>query len=355
MEPSNSPIINISEARHATGLDLVSAKEIVAENGSTYHELEEQTESKSHDVARKEAINYFCSIGYKVYPYGVGVSGDYTLADFLAIRESRIIFVEVLSDSNIKSETLARKSKLKKHGELCFVFFSGTKVSDEKNLLILKHDVQSWADVLYCRLNGWSGNFIQGSERASVSYDTTYQHGIIVDMSFTKTGRKLSVELKFITHLYENPFNTPISYPVLPRSYCYEKIYLDLFQSIERLSNRKIKYKSHKKDVHIRSIRQKSGLKMLGIDGRTAICLKSEYRGQEEIDEPYAWTYHPSSRDLPVNDFYGVFILEKTGPQGLRDIIKAINEFGLTIRCSEQDKADAFVFLEKQQVSEGKA
>ena len=39
-------------------------------------------------------VEFFCSIGYKVYPHGVGVLGEYTLADFLAIREGRTVFVE---------------------------------------------------------------------------------------------------------------------------------------------------------------------------------------------------------------------------------------------------------------------
>ncbi len=352
MKLSDYPIIDICKARTVTGLSLVSALEVVTENGDTYHELEEQTESKSHNIAREEAIKYFSSIGYEIYPYGIGVEGEYTLADFLAVNSHRTVFVEVLSDSNIKPETLSRKAKLQSYGELCFVFFSGTKVSDERRLLGLKREVESWADVLYCRLNGWSGNFIQGTKRATVAYKTTYQQGIVVDATFNKVGRKLAIELKFSTNLYKNPCNTLISYPVLPLSYCYEEIYLDIFRRVENISKRKIKYKSHKKDVTIRSIRQKSGLKMLGTDGRVAMCLKSEYRGSQKIDDPY--TYYPSSRDLPVNDFYGIFVLEKTGAKGLHDIIKAFSECGLTLHCDEQDKVDAFIFLGKQSVSRGR-
>lgn len=354
MDLSDYPTINIREAREATSLNLVSSKDIVSPNGKTYHELEEQTESKSHDIAREEAIKYFFSIGYKIYPYGIGVYGEYTLADFMAIQGDRIVFVEVLSDSNIKSETLDRKSKLQNYGELCFVFFSGTKVSDDRKLSRLKQKIHSWADVLFCSLNTWSGRFIQESTRATVAYNTTRKQGIVVDVSFRKIGKKLAVDIKFITHLYKNPINTTISYPVLPISYCYEQIYLDIFKRIEAISKREIKYKSHKKDVVIRTIRQKSGLKMYGTDDRVAIVLKSEYRGAKVIDEPYAWKYHPSSRDVPVEDFYGVYILEKTGPQGLDDIIKAINAYGLTIRCNEQDKEDAFIFLEKQAISNGR-
>jgi hypothetical protein len=349
-------IIEISEAKEATGLNLISAKEIISENGSSYHELEEQTESKSHDIARQEAIKYFCSIGYKVYPYGIGVSGIYTLADFLAINNKRTVFVEVLSDSNIKIETLTKKSKLQDFAELCFVFFSGTKKSDEQKLIRLKQEVQSWADVLYCRLNGWSGNFIQGRyiHKATVAYNTTRKQGIVVKAVFERSGRKLVVALKFVTHLYQNPNNTVLHYPVMPRSYRYETIFLEVFQLIAKISKRKINYKSHKNDVTIRSIRQKSGLQMLGTDARIAIRMKSEYRGEEKIDEPYEWTYRPSTRDLPVDDFYGVYILEKTGPQGLHDLINALNVYGLTIKCDEQELVDAFIFLKKQPVSEGK-
>lgn len=353
MKRLNDPIIEISEAKKITGLNLVSAKEVFSENGSSYHELEEQTESKSHDIAREEAIKYFRSIGYKVYPYGVGIAGIYTLADFLATNNGRTIFVEVLSDSNIKSETFARKAQLQDFGELCFVFFSGTKISNENRLVGLKQEVRLWADVLYCRLNGWSGNFIQDSHRVTVAYDTTREKGIVLKAIFERAGRKLIVALKFQTHLYQNPTNTVISYPVLPRSYCYETIFLDIFKRIERISRRKIKYKSNKSDVIIRSIRQKSGLKMLGEDSRIAMRMKSEYRGEMKIDEPYSWTYHPSSRDLPVDDFYGVYILEKTGPQGLQDLINSIKEYGLVFQSDKQELADAFTFLKKQPVSGG--
>jgi len=350
-----NPIIDIDEARGSSGLDLISAKDVISENGHTYHDLEEQTESNSHKVAREEAIKYFQSLGYLVYPYGIGIFGEYTLADFLAIKNDRVVFVEVLSDSNIKPETLERKAKLKKYGELCFVFFYGTKLSNEPRLIKLKHEVHLWADVLYCKLNGWSGNFIQRSEIVTVAYDTTRYKGIVVEITFEKIGRKLAVLVKFITHLYKNPEYTPISYVVLSRSYCYENIYLSVFKKIAVISNRNIKYKSQDKDVIIRSIRQKSGLKMLGEDGRIAMYMKSEYRGLEKIDEPYGWTYHPSSRDLPVSDFYGIFVLEKTGSQGLHDIVSAINKCGLTINCNEHDKAEALTFLEKQNVSKGKS
>jgi hypothetical protein len=134
-EYESSPVLSLERARALTGLDLVAAREVLSYDGQSYHEMEEEAESKSHHAARQEGIDFFCSTGYQIFPEGVGVRGVFTFADFLAIRENRFIFVEVLSDTNIKPETLRTKSQLQKYGELCFILFSGSKRSREPNLL----------------------------------------------------------------------------------------------------------------------------------------------------------------------------------------------------------------------------
>ncbi len=347
MSYSGYPIMTITEAKTQTGLDLVPAREVNSDLGQTYHNMEEESESKSHASARMEGIKYFCSIGYQVFPEGVGVKGTYTLADFLAVRANRTVFVEVLSDTNIIEETLQRKSQLQKYGELCFIFFSGTRRSDEDRLLNAKRKVESWADVLYCRLDGYTSNHIQHTYNATVAFDTTREQGIRVALSFEKAGRKLTVSVKFLTHLYRNPLNTLISYWVLPTSYCYEEIFLALFEQFSHSTQLPIKRQSHKKDVIIRSMRRKSGLQLLGADGRVTARMRSEYRG-DHVEKPGQWTYHPSSTDLPPDEFYGVFTLEKTGPEGLHLLMQIIKEYGITVEYDSNSLESALAFLKKQ-------
>jgi len=119
--------LTLAQARDVTGLDLVAATEVHGDQGKSYNEMEQESESKSHDSAREEAIRFFASLGYRLFPEGVGIRGIYTLADFVATKPNRSIFVEVLSDTNVRLETLKRKAQLQQYGEVCFVLFSGTK------------------------------------------------------------------------------------------------------------------------------------------------------------------------------------------------------------------------------------
>ena len=77
--------------------------------------------------------------------------------------------------------------------------------------------------------------------------------------------------------------------------------------------------------------------------------MRSEYRG-DPIERPYAWTHYPPSMDLPPDDFYGVFILEKTGPDGLTVLLRVFQDFGLTVKCDSESLTDSLVFLQKQAV-----
>lgn len=330
IDPSSQRLISLEEAKAATRLDLVAARDIVSDEGRSLHDLESDSESESHRLARAAAIGFFRSIGYHIFPEGIGVRGVYTLADFLALRNNRTVFVEVLSDSNIRQETLGRKAQLQPHGELCFVVYSGTKSAAHPDLLVAKRAIQSWADVLYCSLNKWSGIEIKRAFHASVSYDTTRSSGIRISLAFERFSRKVAVALRFQTHLYENVLNTPLSHVVLPISYCYEQMWLEVFGVLAKTSNCTIKLRFGQQHVTaFRAMRRKSGLKMVRSDGRTVGYLKSEYRGPVTVN-PRAWDFHPQTRDLPPDDVYGVFVLERTGPDVLRNLIQTLLEYGLT-------------------------
>ncbi len=95
-------LITLETAKQITNLDLVSAREVRSDDGHSYHDMETESESKSHRIAIDEAIGFFRSVGYQIFPEGVGIRGVYTLADFLAVRSNRTVFVEVISDGNIK-------------------------------------------------------------------------------------------------------------------------------------------------------------------------------------------------------------------------------------------------------------
>lgn len=331
-EFEGSAVLSLERARALTGLELVAAREILSYEGQSYHEMEEGSESKSHYAARQEGIDFFCSIGYRIFPEGVGIKGVFTFADFIAIRGNRLVFVEVLSDTNVKTETLKKKAQLQQYGELCFILFSGNKWSNEANLWEMKRRIESWADVLYCRLNSYTGNRIEQTSKATVVYDTTRQEGIKVALAFARSGRKLAVSVNFLTHLYQDSTALPRAYPAYPvgnLSYRYEQIFLEIFEELQSRIKGRIPFTSrHRTDAAIRSMRRKSGLRLIGSDGRVMARLKSEYRGVT-IEEDYSWSYHPSSRGLPADDCFFVFLLDRLVPDGIRALILAMEEHGM--------------------------
>ncbi len=334
-EYEQNPVLSLAQARALTGLDLVSARETNSDGGQSYHQMEEESESKSHQSAREEGIDFFCSIGYQVFPEGIGLYGTYTLADFLAIRGNRTVFVEVLSDTNVRAEVLQRKAQLQQHGELCFILFSGTKSSNESNLVTTKHSIESWADVLYCRLNGYSGNRIEQTYKATVVYDTIRKDGIKIALAFASSGRKLTVSAQFLTHLYQNSTALPRAcpaYPVSPLSYCYEQIFLEIFQELQSRTGSKIRSTSrHPQLTDFRAMRRRSGPKMFDPSGHVTARLKSEYRGAP-VEEDYMWTYHPAFRDLPPDDCFGIFVLERTVSDGLHNLMRTMEEYGMVLQ-----------------------
>jgi len=350
-EHENDPILSIEQARQLTHLDLVSGREIGPDDQHSYQQMEELSESKSHRSAREEGIDFFCSVGYRIFPEGIGVHGTYTLADFLAVRGTRTVFVEVLSDLNVNPETLQKKAQLQQHGELCFILFSGTKESNEPCLIAAKRLIETWSDVLYCRLNGYTGNRIEQTHNVSVVYDTTRRNGIKLSLSFARPGRKVVVSAKLATPLYGNSTAMPRAYPAYPTgslSYCQERIFLEIFQDFGRRTGGTIRTTlRHPLDTAIRAMRRKSGLKMTASGGGVMASLKSEYCGTP-IEEDYMWTYHPPSRDLPTDGIFGSFALERTGPRGLDSLIESIRACGFVPEYAIEEYGQSVKHLTKQ-------
>jgi hypothetical protein len=280
-------VISIAEARQITGLDLLSARDLQSVDGRSYQEMEEQSESKSHQSAKKHGITYFLSIGYEVFPDGVGVRGTNTLADFLAVRKDRIVFVEVLSDTNISDITFTRKGQLQKFGELCFILFSGTKRSTEESLLAAKRAAEAWADVLYFRLDGYGGSFIDPTYRATIAYQTTRARGIRTALSLAQRGRAVSVSIRFLTHLYDC-VGTPMYHPVPVRKR-YEEIFLKILRKVAYERGEIVKLTTGPPDVTaFRAMRRSSGIRMVNSAGQVTARLKSEYRGAPVRDK-HVW------------------------------------------------------------------
>ena len=327
----SDPILTLGQAKELTHLDLVSGREIGPDDEHSYQEMEVRSESNSHCSARDEAIDFLCSIGYRIFPEGIGVRGTYTLADALAVRGDRVVFLEVLSDTNVIAETLQRKAQLQQHGELCFILFSGTQKSNEPSLMAAKRLIGSWADVLYCRLNGYTGNRIEESNCVSVTYDTTHKNGIRLATSFPRVGRKAAISVKLATALYGNSTAMPRVSPAYPTgslSYCQERIFLTIFEEFGRQMGGSIRRTSrHPIDTKIRAMRRSSGLKMTTSDGRILARLKSEYCGPP-VEEDYMWTYHPPSRDLPSDKIFATFVLESCGPDGINLLVKSMELCG---------------------------
>ena len=350
-EHESDPILSIEQARQLTHLDLVSGREIGPDDQHSYQQMEELSESKSHRSAREEGINFFCSVGYRIFPEGIGVRGTYTLADFLAVRGNRTVFVEVLSDTNVNPETLQKKAQLQQHGELCFILFSGTKESNDPCLVAAKRLIETWSDVLYCRLNGYTGNRIEQSHKVSVIYDTTRHGGIKLALSFARPGRMVVVSVKLATPFYGNSTAMPRAFPAYPTgsiSYRQERIFLEIFQEFGRRTNGAIRTTSrHPLDTAIRAMRRKSGLKMTASDKRVMASLKSEYCGTP-VEEEFMWTYHPPSRDLPPDGIFGSFALERTGPHGLDSLVESMKACGFVPEYAAEEYGQSVQHLTKQ-------
>ncbi len=98
-------------------------------------------------------------------------------------------------------------------------------------------------------------------------------------------------------------------------------------------------------------MRRNSGLQMVDANYRVVTRLKSEYRGVP-VHEEYMATYHPSLRDLPPEEFYGVLVLEKMGSDGLLSLLLCIKEFGLTAEFEASEVEKSLGMLAKQSIGD---
>jgi hypothetical protein len=327
--------LTLEEAREIAALDLVSARDVKSESGHTYFEMEEATESPSHRSATEHGIQYFSSIGYRVFGEGVGVKGTNTLADFLAVRDARIVFVETLSDSNINEVTLARKARLRLQGELCFILFTGTKRSSYDALRLVKRSIEEWADVLYFRLDGYGGNFIDAVYSATIAYDTTRSRGIRVALSFEQTGRhKVSVAVRFITHFYRSVPNTVLYNPVPIRKH-YEEIFLRVFRRLAYETGRHVKLSSARPDLTaFRAMRRNAGVRMLDSTGRVGAWLTSQYRGAPVVAEVWDDLF---AEEIALDEIYGVFAFEQPTERDLGGLISAFHGIGIVCEFDQEE------------------
>jgi hypothetical protein len=125
---------------------------------------------------------------------------------------------------------------------------------------------------------------------------------------------------------------------------------LEIFQEFGRRAGGTIRTTSrHPLDTAIRAMRRSSGLKMIAPDEHAMACLRSEYCGTP-MEEDYMWTYHPPSRDLPPDSVFGSFVLARTGPNGLDNLIESIEACGFVPEYEAEEFGQSLRHLAKQPV-----
>ena len=161
-----SKFLTIEYLRKKTGIKLVSsAIPTFADSGQTYAALEQETESKTHREMRMHTITHFERLGYQIYPGGIGVEGVFTLADFLAFRDGRVVFVECLTDAKARTLDIERKMQLKPFGEVCFVVVGGHGCpweNDSRKMPGVFQTLAREADVLTYHYGHWQNRFEKG-------------------------------------------------------------------------------------------------------------------------------------------------------------------------------------------------
>jgi hypothetical protein len=301
--------------------------------------MEQASESPSHRSAREKAIAFFLSRGYRVFSEGVGVKGIYTLADFIAIRpdEQRVVFVEVLSDTGLQAETVARKRGLQAFGELCFVVFRGKESLRNEAAEELKASLTAFADVLTVTLNAYAGNFVREGQFATVGYQTTRDKGVSFLLQRKTTAKKDVLDFSVATRRYPNIVNAPIADIEPNEAYFIECLFLELFEELCGKCGVRVRHtRSNRSTTAHRAMRRKSGLKAGPVDkfGRPTEALfgslRSDYRGPP-IETQYLWTHHPSSYDVPPEHLHAIFSLERSFEGSGDQLIAMIKERGVTI------------------------
>jgi hypothetical protein len=161
-----SKFLTIEYLRKKTGIKLVSsAIPTFADASQTYAALEQETESKTHREMRAHTIAHFEHLGYQIYPKGIGVEGVFTLADFLAFRDGRMVFVECLTDAKATTQDIERKMRLKQFGEVCFVVVSGHGCpweNDSRKMPAIFQTLAREVDVLTYHYGHWQNKFEKG-------------------------------------------------------------------------------------------------------------------------------------------------------------------------------------------------
>src|ERR1035437_839826 len=264
--------LNLGAARAKTGLDLVSGDRI-AFDGSTYAKREKQTQSKVHARAQEEGVKLFRSLGYQIYPYAVGVRNVFTLADFLAIRGKRVVFVECLSDTNLSPETIERKRQLQEFGELCFIAMTGSKFADSDEPTKAKERIASEFDLIFFHVNPYHGDRVVGHTYQTIAWATTKAKGIKARYLLETSRRHCLLTLQIVTRILTNPFRTVISYPVLEPRREFERIYLSCFKALVIDQDGQFKRRLPRDEIHFRDMHRKTGVKAVTHEAELSLAV----------------------------------------------------------------------------------
>jgi hypothetical protein len=160
--------LTLGTLRKTTGIPLISAEVEKPGAGKSYKALEKECESKTHREMREYGADYFQRLGYRIFPEAVGIEGVFTFADFLAVRPGRVVFVECLTDKNLKKEVLARKQGLQRFGELCFVVVGGHGCKwapDEHRIPRVANQLSHSTDVLQFFYGNWQNKWEKRIEK----------------------------------------------------------------------------------------------------------------------------------------------------------------------------------------------
>ena len=87
-------------------IEFVNGNELPYNEHHSYSEIEKQTESETHKKMRENSKNYFICAGFDICDQAIGVMNNYTLADFVAVKQDTIIFVECLTEDCTKQEII---------------------------------------------------------------------------------------------------------------------------------------------------------------------------------------------------------------------------------------------------------
>jgi hypothetical protein len=206
--------LTIEYLRKKTAIKLVSSViPTFTDEGQTYADLEQRTESKTHREMREHAITHFERLGYQIYPSGVGVEGVFTLADFLAFRNGRVVFVECLTDAKATMQDIERKMQLKQFGEVCFVVVGGHGCrweNDNRKMPEVFQRLAREADVLTYFYGHWQNRFekrvahLTKLPRASFDVQRSDQIRLGVAIKLMAKTAELSFEFKTMPYREED-------------------------------------------------------------------------------------------------------------------------------------------------------